>query len=42
MFIQWGFTKDGVEMIYASEKTKSVDFDREDVLTVYVNNKNED
>lgn len=36
MFVQWGFTEKGIEVIYASNKAKYIDFDREDVITVYI------
>lgn len=36
MFLQWGFTEQGIELIYAANKPEYVDFDNEDVTTVYV------
>lgn len=36
MWLQWGFTSRGIELIFASLNYESVDFGREDVLTVFV------
>ena len=36
MFLQWGFTEKGIEVVYASSSLKYIDLDREDVVTVYV------
>ena len=36
MYLQWGFNEDGIVLIFSSERTRDVDFSREDVYTVYV------
>ena len=35
MYLQWGFDERGIVLVYASTITKNIDFDRDDVYTVY-------
>ncbi len=41
MYLQWGFTEGGVELIFCSTNVKNIDFDRTDVYTVFVDEKEE-
>ena len=36
MYLQWGFDERGVVLVYCSSRANSVNFDRDDVYTVYV------
>ena len=36
MFLQWGFDEKGITLVYCSTKASTVDFTRDDVYTVYI------
>ncbi len=42
MYLQWGFTENGVELINKAVSIKNINLDRDDVETVYVEKKKEE
>ena len=42
MFLQWGFSKTGIVLIYCSKHASNIDFNRQDVYTVYVEDKEDE
>ena len=42
MYLQWGFSESGIELVSASATLKNINIDREDVETVYIEKNLED